>query len=108
MHLIVILSIKKFLLPATPTSVQDYTTSYAASTRANVEAAVCVMLWHTMLTSVASTGSLLTSDLVFLTVVSNISRMEYLLEMYKIYKYHLLHKIQGLTFFAGNQNCATS
>ena len=84
MHLTVISSIKKSLLPATPTSVQDYTTSYAASTRANAEVAVCVMLWHTMLMPVASMGLLLTSDLIFLTVVSNICRTEYLLEMCKI------------------------
>lgn len=84
MHLTVISSIKKFLLLAMRTSAQDYTTSSAALRRANAEAAVCVTLWHTTLTSVASTGWSLTSDLIFLTVVSNVCRMEYLLEMCKI------------------------
>lgn len=84
MHLTVISSTKKFLLPVMPTSVQDYTTSNVALMRANAEAAVCVMLWHTMLTCVASMGSSLTSDLIFLTVVSNVCRMEHLLEMSKI------------------------
>lgn len=83
MHLTVILSTKRCLLPAMPTSVQGCTTSSAASTRANVEAAACAMLWHTMLMSVASTASSLTSDLMFLTVVSKISIMEYLLEVCK-------------------------
>lgn len=91
-------STKTFLLPAMPTSVQGYTTSSAALTRANVEAAAYATLWRTMLMSVASTASSLTSDLMFLTVVSNISMMEYLLEMCEIYRFHLLHKIQGLAF----------
>lgn len=99
MHLTVRSSIKKFLLPAMPTSVQDYTTSYAASMHANAEAAVCVMLWHTMLTSVASTGSSLTSDPIFLTVVSNICRMEYLLEKCKVLQVPFAPQNTGIDFF---------
>lgn len=82
-----------------PTSVQDYTTSYAASMHANAEAAVCVMLWHTMLTSVASTGSSLTSDLIFLTVVSNVCRTEYLLEMCKILQISFAPQNTGIGLF---------
>lgn len=99
MHLTVISSIKTFLLPAMPTSAQDYTTSYAASTRANVEAAACVMLWRTMLTSVASTGLSLTSDLIFLTVVSNVCRTEYLLEMCKILQISFAPQNTGIDLF---------
>lgn len=84
MHLTVISSIKKFLLPAMPTSAQDYTTSYVALMHANVEAAVCVVPWHTTLMSVANTGLSLTSDLIFLTVVSNVCGRGYLLEICKI------------------------
>lgn len=72
---------KKSLLPVMPTSVQDYTTNYVALMPANVAAAVCVTLLHTMLTSVASMVFLWTSDLIFLTVVSNASRMETVLKM---------------------------
>lgn len=104
MHLTVISSVKKFLLPAMHISVQDYTTSSAASRRANAEAAVYVMLWHTMLTSVASTGWSLTSDLIFLTVVSNVCRMLYLLEMCKILQIFAPQNT-GINLF-GNQNCA--
>lgn len=99
MHLTVISSIKKFLLPAMPTSAQDYTTSYAALTRANAEAVVCVMLWRTMLMSVASMGSSLTSDLIFLTVVSNVCRIEYILEMHKILQVSFAPQNTGIDLF---------
>lgn len=71
---------KKSLLPVMPTSVQDYTTNYVALMPANVAVAVCVTLLHTMLMSVASMAFLWISDLIFLTVVSNASRIETLLK----------------------------
>lgn len=66
-----------------PTSVQRYTTNYAALMPANAEAAVCVMLLHTMLMSVESTALPWTSDLIFLTVVSNVCEEDTLLKCVK-------------------------
>lgn len=66
-----------------PTSVQHYTTNYAALMPANAEAAVCVMLLHTMLMSVESTALPWTSDLIFLTVVSNVCEVDTLLKCVK-------------------------
>lgn len=53
------------------TSAQDYTTSGAALMLANVGAAVCAVLLHTILTYAASMELLLTSDLMSHTVVSH-------------------------------------
>lgn len=100
MHLTVISSMKKSLLPVMPTSVQDCTTNYVALMPANVAAAVCVTLLHTMLTSVASMALLWTSDLIFLTVVSNVSGMETLLKTCKILELSLASKIQPLMSFS--------
>lgn len=63
-------STKSSLLLATSTSAPDCTTSSADTMRANVGAPACAMLLRTTLTSVASVGSPLISDLRFPSVVS--------------------------------------